>query len=52
MNFLINASNLKAGGGLQVADSICEELYKFTLHRFVCVLSSALKETTDRIMKM
>ncbi len=40
MKFLINASNLRAGGGLQVADSICRELYKFSQHEFVVVLSS------------
>lgn len=49
MTFLINASNLKAGGGLQVADSICRQLYKYPQHRFVVVLSPYLKETADRI---
>ncbi len=42
MIFLINTSNLKIGGGLQVADSICKQLNKFTQHKFVCVVSSEL----------
>ena len=41
MNILVNASNLKAGGGLQVADSICRQLYRFKEHHFYVVLSSA-----------
>lgn len=45
MNILINASNLKVGGGVQVADSICRELYRFTQHNFVVVLSSAFIST-------
>ena len=49
MKFLINASNLRVGGGLQVTDSICSELCKFTQHQFVCVLSSTLNKTIDRI---
>ena len=43
MNILVNASNLKAGGGLQVADSICRQLYRFKEHHFYVVLSSAFK---------
>lgn len=42
MNILINASNLKMGGGLQVADSVCRELYKFPQHHFVVVYYKAL----------
>jgi len=49
MNILINASNLKAGGGLQVADSICRELYKFTEHKFTVVLSTFLRDTQRSI---
>ena len=49
MVFLINASNLKAGGGLQVVDSICRQLYKFKQHRFVVVLSSYLATTKGRL---
>lgn len=47
--FLINASNLKAGGGLQVADSICGQLCRFRQHRFIVVLSSYLVSTRNRI---
>ena len=43
--FLINCSNLKAGGGLQVADSICGQLQRFHQHQFVVVLSKYLKNT-------
>lgn len=42
MKILINASNLKMGGGLQVADSVCRELYKFPQHHFVVVYYKAL----------
>ena len=42
MNILINCSNLKNGGGLQVADSFCKQLYKYEQHHFYIVLSSAL----------
>lgn len=45
MKFLINCSNLKNGGGLQVADSICRQLSKHHEHKFVVVLSSALERT-------
>ena len=49
MRILVNASNLKAGGGLQVADSVCRELYKFPQHRFTIVLSSQLTITRHDI---
>lgn len=49
MNILINCSNLKAGGGLQVADSICGQLGRFQQHRFVVVLSKSLRSTYERI---
>lgn len=49
MKILINASNLKVGGGLQVADSVCRELYKFPQHKFVVVLSSYLNLTKKNI---
>ena len=49
MRILINATNLKTGGGLQVADSICCELKNFPQHRFVAVLSSMLHSTAERI---
>ena len=51
MTFLINASNLKAGGGLQVADSICGQLGKFSHHRFIVVLSKYLDTTLECIKK-
>uniref|UniRef100_UPI0040265139 glycosyltransferase n=1 Tax=Candidatus Cryptobacteroides bacterium TaxID=3085639 RepID=UPI0040265139 len=49
MNILINCSNLKAGGGLQVADSICRELNRFKQHHFVVILSSFFRETASAI---
>lgn len=49
MNFLINCTNLKVGGGLQVADSICCSLNKYPQHWFVVVLSSFLADTGERI---
>lgn len=49
-SFLINASNLKAGGGLQVADSICGQLNRFSQHFFIVVLSSFLNITWERII--
>ena len=51
MNILINASNLKVGGGIQVADSICRELYKYSEHSFFVVLSSNLSSTRKSIEK-
>lgn len=44
MRFLINASNLKVGGGVQVADSICRELVYYPQHHFLIVHSSALND--------
>lgn len=49
MNYLINCSNLKNGGGLQVADSVCGQLNHFQQHHFVVVLSAFLTATLDRI---
>ena len=43
MVILINASNLKKGGGLQVANSICRSLGDVNQHSFVVVLSSYFK---------
>ena len=51
MNVLINASNLKAGGGLQVADSICSQLHRFPEHQFVVVLSSYMRNTETRLLE-
>lgn len=50
MIILINCSNLKAGGGLQVADSVCSQLYRFSQHKFVVVLSSGLDFTKEQIL--
>ena len=47
--FLINASNLKSGGGLQMADSVCGQLCRFREHRFIVVLSKYLDKTAERI---
>ena len=44
MTFLLNCSNLKNGGGLQVAQSICDELKRFGKHRFVVVLSTYIND--------
>ena len=49
MNILINCSNLKVGGGLQVADSVCTYLNTFPQHSFTVVLSSKLDDTFERI---
>lgn len=49
MVFLINASNLKQGGGIQVADSICRLLKNFQEHSFVVVLSSRMRMTRAAI---
>jgi len=43
MNILINCSNIKNGGGLQVAQSICGELKLFSGHKFTVVLSKFIK---------
>lgn len=37
LTIMVNVSNLKVGGGLQVADSVCRELYKYPQHRFIVV---------------
>ena len=49
MKILINASNLKKGGGLQVADSICSYLDRYPQYEFVVVLSRYLQSTAQRI---
>ena len=49
MNILINASNLKAGGGLQVTESVCGRLDAFPQHRFTVVLSSSFGPYLGRI---
>ncbi len=42
MKILINCSNLKVGGGLQVADSVCRQLNRYPQHKFIVVLSTYL----------
>ena len=49
MNILINCSNLKKGGGLQVADSVCTCLNAIPQHNFFLVLSSCMDDTADRV---
>ena len=49
MRFLINCSNLKRGGGLQVADSVCKYLPQISQHQFVVVLSSQLEKTKQEM---
>lgn len=44
MKILINASNLRVGGGIQVADSVLHHLEKFSDCEFVAVLCSALRQ--------
>lgn len=47
MNIMIEAAGCKAGGGIQVADSICRNLYRFPQHKFVVVLSDKLEYLDD-----
>lgn len=42
--YLINASNLKAGGGIQVAQSICEQLQRYEGIQFYFVLSTYIED--------
>lgn len=49
LRILVNASNLKKGGGLQVADSVCGCLDRFPGHQFVVVLSRGLEGTVRQI---
>lgn len=44
MIFLVNCSNIKSGGGLQVAQSVCQQLHLFIQHRFIVVASSFIDE--------
>ncbi len=45
MRIMINASNLKQGGGIQVADSICRYLVNYRQHHFVVVLPPIMEAT-------
>ena len=49
MIILINASKEKAGGGIQVSDSICTTLNQFTQHTFIVVLSHKMEYTYRKI---
>lgn len=49
MNILINASNLKVGGGVQVAYSIISELSKYTQHHFVVAYPDALENAVKLV---
>ena len=49
MRILINASKEKAGGGIQVTDSICKCLNQYPQHHFIVVLSEKLVSTADII---
>lgn len=42
----------KKGGGVQVADSVCCQLYRFPRHRFIVVLSSYMDNTKDRLKEI
>lgn len=50
MNILINCSARLAGGGLQVADSLCCSLDKFEQHNFIVVLSKYMGKTRSRLL--
>lgn len=45
MNYLINVSNQKAGGGIQVALSICGQLKRFPKIHFVVVLNTIIDDS-------
>src|SRR5690606_13705999 len=49
MNILINCSNLRVGGGLQVAHSFLNEISSHSDHYFVIVVSSTLAELIQDI---
>ena len=46
---MINCSNLRVGGGIQVADSICRELYKYSKCRFIVVYPKVLADSARAI---
>lgn len=49
MVILINASDIKAGGGVQVTDSVCCDLHKYPQHHFIVVLSTYMRKTAERL---
>lgn len=51
MNILINASEIKQGGGMQVTDSLCRTLCDYPQHTFIVVISSYFKNHLDYLLK-
>lgn len=49
MTILINASNLRIGGGIQVADSICREIYRFRDNNFIIVIPKELNNLLPQL---
>ena len=49
MRILVNASKEKAGGGIQVSDSICQCLNRYPQHDFVVVVSEQMHHTYECI---
>lgn len=49
MTYMINATKEKAGGGLQVTDSICRTINNYPNYSFVIVLSDKLLDTYNVI---
>ena len=43
-SFFINCTNIKCGGALQVAQSVCAQLGRYRQYRFVVVLSTYIKD--------
>ena len=52
MTFLINCTNLRYGGGLQVAKSIFEQLTCYPHHQFIIALSSELGDCAVHLDKI
>ena len=51
MIILINAINIREGGGKQVTDSICHTLELFREHHFIVVLSSFIRDVADEKLR-
>lgn len=49
MNILINCSNIKIGGGIQVSNSFLNEISKNTEHHFIIVLSKTLSNQINQV---
>jgi len=52
LRILINAAVVKRGGGVQVVDSVCRELYKFRLCKFTVVLHPGLYGDLEEELKL